>query len=173
MPRGARTATAAVVATLATAICAFAAVQAISLAARGRTLGFDVHEVTRYARTTSWNDTAVAITAIVAGAVGLGLLLVAVIPARRRLSELHADDPRVAVGLAGLHPLLLAAVLDVEGVRRARVRGRHRVTITAGTTLRDTTGLAEAVRAAAASRLDALDLQRPPTLRVRLNRKQR
>ena len=47
-----------------------------------------------------------------------------------------------------------------------------RLTVVATTTMRDTTGLAEAVQTAAARRLDALAPCRPHTVRVRLRRRE-
>lgn len=175
MPRGSRAGASLVAALLATAICVFAAVEAISLAARGRTLGFDVHAVTRFGRTTHWDATAATVIGIVVAVVGLALLLSALLPPSRRAVELTAEDGRVALGLprSSLRRALVAAVLAIDGVSAARVRGRRRLTVKATTELRDTTGLADAIQATVTGQLTALHPRRRRTVRVRLDRKDR
>lgn len=174
MPRGSRPVTAFVAALLAICACAFAAVQAISLAAHQRTLGFSVHAVTHFGRTTHWNAGVVLATGIAAAVIGLGLLLAGLLPPRRRVVELTADDSSLAAGLShsSLHRSLRAAIADIDGVSTARLRGRRRLTISATSTLRDSTGLAETVQATADRQLAALAPHRPHTVRVRLKRKE-
>jgi hypothetical protein len=173
MPRGSRPATALVAALLATCACAFGAAQAISLAAHGRTLWFDVHDVTRFGRTTHWNATVVLAVAIAAVVIGLGLLLAGLLPPRRRIVESSSGDAGLAIGLShsSLRRSLHAAVTGIDGVSTARVRGRRRLTVTATTTLRDGTSLTEAIQATADRQLTALAPNRPHTVRVRLKRR--
>jgi hypothetical protein len=175
MPRGTRAGTALVVAVLAVAICTFAAVEAIALAARGRTLGFDVHAVTRYGRTTHWDATAVTVVGIATAVIGLVLLLTAVLPPRRRTIELLTDDHGLAVGIspASLRRVLRAAVLAIDGVGNARVRGHRRWTVTATSTLRDATGLHDAIQDRVTTELASLKPLRQRPVRVRLNWKDR
>ena len=175
MPRGTRAKTALAVALLAVAVCTFAAVEAIRLAVSERTLGFDVHAVTRYGRTTHWDATAVTVVGIAAAAIGLVLLLTAVLPPRRRTIELATDDHRLAIGIspASLRRALEATVLAIDGVESARVRGRRRWTVTATTTLRETTGLPETIQDRVATELASLTPRRQGPVRVRLNRKDR
>jgi hypothetical protein len=175
MPRGARAGTALVVALLAVAVCTFAAVEAIALAVHGRTLGFDVHAVTRYGRTTHWDATAVTVVGVATAVVGFVLLLTALLPPRRRTIELATDDHLLAVGisLASLRRALLAAVLAIDGVGAARVRGHRRWTVTATTTLRDATGLHETIQDRVTTELASLKPLRQRPVRVRLNRKDR
>jgi len=170
MPRGSRPVTAFVAALLATCVCAFAAVQAISLGLHHRTLGFSVHAITRLGRTTHWDAPAVLTAGIAAAVIGIGLLAAGLLPPRRRVTELAAADPRLAAGIppAGLRRALRAAVTGIDGITAARLRGRRHLTITATTGLHDTTGLAEAIQATAAQRLALL--ARPPAVRVRLRR---
>jgi len=174
MPRGSRPVTAFVVALLAACGCAFVAVQAISLAAHRRTLGFSVHAVTSFGRTTHWNDTVVLVAGIAAAVIGLGLLLAGLLPPRRRVVELAAGDPSLAAGLprSSLRHSLRAAITGIDGVSTARLRGRRRVTVVATTSMRDTAGLAEAIQAAATRHLDGLAPRRPHTVRVRLKRRE-
>lgn len=175
MPRGTRAGTALVVALLAVAVCTFAAVEAIALAVSGRTLGFDVHAVTRYGRTTHWDATAVTVAGIAAAVIGFALLLTALLPPRRRTIELATDDHRLAVGIspASLRRALEAAVLAIDGVETARVRGHRRWTVTATSTLRDTTGLPETIHNRVTTELASLNPRRQRPTRVRLNRKDR
>ena len=170
MPRGSRPVTAFAVALLAACACAFVAVQAISLAAHQRTLGFGVHAVTSFGRTTSWNATVVLAAGITAVVLGLWLLLAGLLPPRRRIVELTSGDPGLAAGLSrsSLRHSLRAAITSIDGISTARLRGRRRVRVVATTTMRDTTGLAEAVQTAATRQLDALAPCRPHTVRVQL-----
>lgn len=172
MPRGSRPATALLVALLATAACAFGAVEAISLAVNQRCLGFDVHAVTRYARTTHWTAIAVTITGASAAVLGLLVLLAGLLPSRRRVVELDTGDPHLAVGIpaASLRRTLHSRITTIDGISRVRIRGRRRLTITA-TGLRDTSGLTEAIQTAATDQLDAAAPIHRPRLRVRLRRK--
>ncbi|MGD0555213.1 MAG: DUF6286 domain-containing protein [Streptosporangiaceae bacterium] len=174
MPRGSRPVTAFVAALLAVCACAFVAVQAISLANHRRTLGFSVHAVTNFGRTTHWNATVVLVAGIVGAVIGLGLLLAGLLPPRRRVIELVPGDPALAAGLSrsSLRYSLRASITSIDGVGAARLRGRRRVTVVATTTMRDATGLAEAVQAAATRQLEALAPRRPHTVRVRLKRRE-
>lgn len=173
MPRGSRPVTALLVALLATAVCAFGAVEAISLAVNHRCLGFDVHAVTRYARTTHWTAAAVTITGALAAVLGLLVLLAGLLPPQRRVVELDTGDPNLAAGIpaASLRRTLHARVTAIDGISSVRIRGRRRLSITATTGLRDTSGLTEAIQTAATDQLDAATPVRRPRLRVRLRRK--
>jgi uncharacterized protein DUF6286 len=175
MPRGTRAGTALVVAVLAVAVCTYAAIEAITLATRERTVGFDVHAVTRYGRTTHWDATAVTVVGIIAAAIGLALLLAALLPPRRRTIELATDDHRLAIGISlpSLRRTLQAAVLAIDGVGTARVRGRRHWNVTATTTLRDATDLPETIRNRVTAELASLNPTRQRPVRVRLNRKDR
>jgi hypothetical protein len=174
MPRGSRPVTAFAVALLAACACAFAAVQAISLAAHQRTLGFSGHAVTSFGRTTHWNATVVLAAGITAAVVGLALVLAGLVPPRRRIVELTPGDPALAVGLSrsSLRHSLRVAITGIDGISTARLRGRRRLTVVATTTMRDTTGLAEAVQTAAVRQLDTLALCRTHTVRVKLKRRE-
>ncbi len=170
MPRGGRSFTAFLVALVATAICAFVAVEAIWLAVTAHTVGFDVHAVTRYGRDTGWQNGVVLAAGIVGGLVGLVLLLIGVLPPGRGVIELDTGDPRLAAGIGqpSLQRLIATQVTGIDGVSAARVRGRRRMRILATTVLRDTTGLAEAIHTVAVGQLDALRPSRRRTVRVRL-----
>ena len=175
MPRGIRAGTALVVAVLTVAACTYATIEAIALATRERTLGFDMHAVTRYGRTTHWDATAVTVAGITAAVIGLALVLAALLPARRRSIELATNDHRLAVGIspASLRRTLQAAVLTIDGVGTARVRGRRHWTVTATTNLRDATGLPETIHNRATTELASLNPTRQRPVRVRLKRKDR
>ncbi len=174
MPRGSRPVTALLVAVLATAVCAFGAVEAISLAVNHRCVGFDVHAVTRYARNTHWTATAVSAAGVIATMLGLLVLLAGLLPPRRRVVELDSSDPHLAVGItvASLRRALHARVTAIDGISRVRVRGRRRLTITATAGIRDTGGLIEAIQTAATDQLTAAAPVHRPRVRVRLRRKE-
>jgi hypothetical protein len=114
-------------------------------------------------------------TATVLAVLGVLLLLVGLVPPRRRLVELGGDDPTVATGVTrrSLRRTLRAAAEDVDGIVRAPVTvGRRRVVVRAATSLRHTDGLAGRVQAAVQGRLDDLAPTRTRRLRVRLERKE-
>ncbi|RAY15822.1 hypothetical protein DPM19_08630 [Actinomadura craniellae] len=86
-----------------------------------------------WAAGTRWNDPAVIATTAVVSLLGLGSLLLGVLPGRPRLLPLRADgrDPVFGVTRGGLCRTLAAAAEDVDGVarvRRVRLHG-DRVTI--------------------------------------------
>ncbi len=172
-PRGRRGAIATLTALLGVLVAAAGAVEAISLAMHRRTFGFTVGRVAKYGRDTHLDDNVVLIVAIAAFAVGILLLIVALVPPKRRLIELAEPDMTIAAGLnrRSFHRALQAAALSVDGISDAKVSGRRRLTVMATTSFRNSDALPGRVRDRVIARLDELDPVKSRTLRVHLNRK--
>ncbi|GLW98680.1 DUF6286 domain-containing protein [Microtetraspora sp. NBRC 16547] len=115
--------------------------------------------VVEWARTSVWRDGTVMASAGVMGIVGLLLILLGTVAGRPRLVPLRSGDPDMVIGVSRrvLRRLLGAVAGRVDGVRRARagIRGR-RVTIHAGSDLRDTAAVEDHVRAVVEDELAAL-----------------
>lgn len=114
---------------------------------------------------TTWSATEVAVAGGVAAAVGLLLLLVAVVPGRARTAPL---DERTAVSVRGLRNALRSAA-HVDGVESAAVKVRRRRVRAVVRTRRSVAdGLGDAVRTALEHRVGELALARPPQVVVRV-----
>lgn len=171
--RSHRTIPAVVAAAVLTAISVLAAVEIISalLGRPARIIPYD--RVLTWARTTPWNDRSVIIVAAIITALGLLLLLIALIPGRTRYVPLRSHDPDLIIGMRrrSLTRALENAAGRVAGVRDARVRMRgDNVQVLARTTVRDGTGLADAVRRAVSDEIDAIGPARAPHVDVALRR---
>ncbi|MEV0973134.1 DUF6286 domain-containing protein [Microtetraspora glauca] len=108
-------------------------------------------QVADLARAATWQDNAVMACAGALGIIGLVLLLIGLAPGRPRLVPLRSGDPDMIIGMPRrmLARVLGAVAGQVDGVRRvrAKVRGR-RVTVHAGSDLRDMSALRDRVEAA-------------------------
>ncbi|MGW6936885.1 DUF6286 domain-containing protein [Lentzea sp. NPDC054927] len=114
---------------------------------------------------TTWSAPEMAVASGVATAIGLVLLLVAVVPGRARTAPL---DEHTAVSVRGLRNALRTAA-HVDGVESAAVKVRRRRVKTVVRTRRSVTdGLGDAVRAALEHRVGELALARPPQVVVRV-----
>ncbi|MEV6238695.1 DUF6286 domain-containing protein [Lentzea sp. NPDC051838] len=113
----------------------------------------------------TWSAPAVAAAGGVVGAVGLLLLLVAVVPGRARTAAL---DPHTSVSVRGLRNALRSAA-QVDGVESAVVKvGRRRVKTVVRTRRAVVDGLADAVRTSLDHRIGEFALVRPPQVLVRV-----
>jgi uncharacterized alkaline shock family protein YloU len=102
---------------------------------------------------------------------GIGMVLVAVLPGRRRLFAIRPDveGVRSTLDQASAGQLMHQAVLSVPGVSRVRVRvGRRRARVRARVEFGDPDAAHRAVVTAANHVLATYGLGRPPRLRVRL-----
>ncbi|GAA3243089.1 DUF6286 domain-containing protein [Actinocorallia longicatena] len=104
-------------------------------------------------------------------AVGLLLLLHALLPGRAGMEPLAADGLYVSAALtkAGLRRTVLDAALAVSGVEEASVRIGRQVTVTARTELSNPGNLADILRTAVEARLGELHPVRRRTVAVRLS----
>jgi hypothetical protein len=146
----------------------------------------------------AWADPAMLVFCAGLVAVGLFLLLLALVPGVCRTLPLEADDPDCAGALSrrGLRRIVAAAANGVPGIERVRVRlrGRWRTTLlvrvgmppaarsaespedpragtgnaASGSGYRNPGRLAEQVELAVQARLDAIGLAGPPRVLVRL-----
>ncbi|WP_116102623.1 DUF6286 domain-containing protein [Amycolatopsis thermalba] len=117
-----------------------------------------------------WTDTPVLAAGIVAAALGVLLLLCAVVPGARTVLPLAADDTAIDSG-ASRHSYrgTLRAAADVDGVDgvKLKVRGRS-LTARVRTERTNTTGLAEAVEHSLAHRLDQIAPAVRPAVKIKL-----
>lgn len=125
-------------------------------------------------RDSTWSSLAARL--VMTGTAVLGLLLLVLALRRGAPSALPladgTDGVRASVQRRGLQRRLMADAARVDGVRRASVTvGRRRVKVRATSGLRDTTGLAEQVEQRLTAVLDALELRRPLSLKVRTTRR--
>jgi hypothetical protein len=162
----------AVVAALVLLACGGLVAAEVVSALAGRPLRLVPYEqVAEWASRTAWQDRATLLTAGATAAVGVLLILIAVVPGRPRLVALRTGDPDLVAGVprSALARMLAAAASDVDGVReaRARVRGR-RVLVAATTGLRETTRLTERVRAAVEDELGRFSPVYPMSIRTRV-----
>jgi hypothetical protein len=167
---------ASIVAALGLVVCAFGAVEALSLAIRGRTVWFSSSSVADYGAHTHLDDGVVTAVAVGSIVVGAALLLRAVIPPRRRLMDLTVAAPATTAGITrtGLRRTLSTSALDIDGVTAAKVKTtRSRIIVAAATDLRGDAGLDERIRADSSRLMADLALTREPRLLVRLRRKDR
>lgn len=173
-PRGRRTGpsvlTALLVLVVAASVCYLAVLRALNRTGGG----VDPAVVSRHLSGTRWDAPEVLIVGIVVAAVGLLLMLVAMLPASRHLVELTNPDSRTAAAMPprSLRRTVQSAALEVDGISTARARiGRRRIRLDLGTGLRHTDGLTGTADTAATRRLVALDLSRPRTIAAHLSRK--
>ncbi|WP_116050163.1 DUF6286 domain-containing protein [Amycolatopsis palatopharyngis] len=121
----------------------------------------------------AWNEIPVAIAGGTVAALGLVLVLFALLPGRPVVLPLaDGDGSAVDSGTTrrGLRADLRSTAAAVDGVSGAKLRlrrGRASVRVTTNRTTSD--GLAEAVRGAIEQRLDDIAPARRPKLRVRVS----
>lgn len=148
-----------VTAVLMTALGVFVALEVISALVGHplRLLPYD--RMLTWASSTPWSDPRVMWGATVVGLLGLLLVLLALIPGRPTLIPVRTGDRDLMIGMQrrGFTRSLAHAAERVQGINRARVRlvGKS-VRVDADSGLRDTTGLADAVREAVTGRIAAL-----------------
>ncbi|MFE3443531.1 DUF6286 domain-containing protein [Nocardia sp. NPDC059180] len=100
----------------------------------------EVHGIT-------WNELPVLVGAIVALAIGVLLLVIALLPGRAKVLPLTGDDGiEAGVSRSGLRTLLCTSATGVDGVSSARVKVRRDVvTVIARTDRHDNAGLADTI----------------------------
>lgn len=154
---------------------AFVAAQAILLQLGRPTWLIDSTQIGHRLAATPFNDRAVLITAAVAVVVGLWLLILAVLPPRRALTELREADPLLATGItrSGLRRALAGSAVTIDGITAARVRIHgSTAAATLHTPLRRTDGLAQNATDTLNEKLAALNPARPLAVKTRLDRKE-
>lgn len=172
LPRGSRTVAAVFVATLLLLTAGFVAWQAILIQTGQNLYGVNASGVAERLHRTPWDDPGVVISAAVATAVGLWLVVLAVVPPKRRFVQLRQADPQVVAGISRRHlrRALDGAAQRVDGVSAAETRvGRGTATIAVTSHLSMTGGLARSVQEAIDEYLRLLDPVEPVAVRVRLS----
>ncbi|GHH70539.1 hypothetical protein GCM10017673_22580 [Streptosporangium violaceochromogenes] len=112
-----------------------------------------------WAASAPWDSTPVMIGAGVVTALGLLLVLLALVPGRPRFIPVRTGDPELIIGMQprSFTRALAHAAERVPGVDQARVRLHGRTAeVTARSPLREPAGLADAVRQAVTARIAAL-----------------
>ncbi|MFF0307977.1 DUF6286 domain-containing protein [Streptosporangium sp. NPDC004379] len=125
-----------------------------------------------WASSTPWRSPQALGAATLLTALGLLLILLALIPGRPGTVPVRTGDPDLIVGVRrrGFTGALAHAADRVPGVEHSRVRLAGRTArVTARTTLRDASGLPEAVRQAVHARIEELSPvhDHPVTVRLR------
>jgi hypothetical protein len=121
----------------------------------------------------TWQALSVELTCGAIALVGLLLVLTQLRPRRpSRIAIQAADHTSVALTRSGLATTVRSAVLDVEGIDRAKVTVRRRgISIrasSAAATAAEAKGYAAPVREAVTEQLEPLELQRPQRVSVRV-----
>ncbi|MEU4409558.1 DUF6286 domain-containing protein [Streptosporangium sp. NPDC023963] len=127
-----------------------------------------------WATSTPWNDPRLMTGAGLAGLLGLLLVLLALVPGRPTLIPVRTGDRDLAIGMQrrGFTRSLAHAAEQVQGIEHARVRLRGKaVHVAADSGMRDTRGLADAVREAVNLRITALSPVWKYPVRVHLREK--
>lgn len=176
LPRGRRTVSAVIVATLLLIVAVVVAWQAI-LVQTGRELyGVNASAIADRLHLTPWNDTAVTIAAAALMVVGLWLLALAVLPSPRRYLQLREADPVLVTGInrRNLRRALDGAAQRVNGISAAETRlTKSTATTTVTSSLSMTGGLTETAQNAITTRLQQLDPVEPIAVRVQLSGQRR
>lgn len=174
IPRGRRVIAAVIVAALLLITAVYASVQAIYLYINGAAWLLDAPSVAARLHGTSWQDPAVTTGSAVLTAAGVWLLILALTPAGKTMTELTEPDGSMSAGITptGLRRTLRAAAERVDGVSTADVRLVRGVAATTVTTpLRHHEALPTSVTSAVNHRLGQLNPVRGYTVRVRVQRK--
>ena len=148
----------------------------------GAAVGHHGHVLLAYERPSRWLHgqpwTAHWVIAglIVAGVIGLLLLITGLKPRKAGLLVMHSDLEGVtlAVPRRSLARAVSRVAGDVDGVSGARTEiSSRQARVRTVTHLRDTAGLTQNVQSAVAGFLDGLGLERTPAVRVSLEQEER
>jgi hypothetical protein len=133
----------------------------------------DWRALLRWGRHNTWQAMSVELACGATALIGLILVLLQV--RRRRPSRIAlqaAEHTAVALTRGGMATTVRSAVLDVEGISRAKVKVKHRrIAVkarSAAATGSEAKAFTEPVRDAVSEQLDPLALQRPQRIKVRV-----
>jgi hypothetical protein len=125
-----------------------------------------------WAQRTPWQQGSVRVACIALMILGLLLLIAELKPRKPQRLPVRTDATDAAYSRRGVAATVRSAVSDVDGITSASVAvSRRKVNVkatTAGLQPFTAESLQEPVTAAAQQRLQALELQRPPALSVRV-----
>jgi Family of unknown function (DUF6286) len=126
-----------------------------------------------WSRRTEWQQGSVRVACILLAVAGLLLLAAELKRSKPSRLAVRSQSTDAAYTRRGVAATIRSAVSDVDGINSASVSvGRRRVKVaatTAGLQPFTAEGLREPTTAAAQQRLDALELQSPPTLSVEVS----
>lgn len=132
----------------------------------------DWHPSYDWARRTEWQQGSVRVACIGLAVAGLLLLALELKRSRPRRLPVSSGEADTAYTRRGVAAAIGHAVGDVDGINSAKVKVKRRkvrvAATTAGLAPYTAEGLQEPASAAAQQRLDALELQSPPALSVRV-----
>lgn len=170
--RPARTPAGVVVATLLTAGLGLLAAEIVA-GLWARPLGLvPIDEAAALASASSWKD--LSAPALGVAGLGVGLLLLAVLPGRCRLVPVETTDPLIVIGItrSGLRRTLREVARQADGVDRVRVRlRRRRIEVTVVTGPESSGAMLRQVGTAVGDRLAGLGTLGTGEVVVRLRRK--
>ena len=175
MTRSGRVASATIVALLLVLAAGLAAVEIVT-ALLGHRDWLNTRPLTRWAASTSWDDSGWRAASAAVAACGTALLLLAVLPGRRRTLRLgnDADNVDAVTTRRSVRHLAAVAADRVDGVESATARLRRRtLRVTASTRLAEPATLANSIRSAVEDRVRALELQQPLHVATRIRRARR
>ncbi len=150
-------------------------VDVISVATSNRTLVWPYEQIATQMRQTTWSDAPILFVGIGIAALGLVLLLIAVLPGREGLVPIVCEDTAeaLATNRRSLRRALTRAALDVDGAERVDVKvKRRRARLDVSTPLRDPGDLSERVTAAAEQLLRKTSVAAVPTVSARVQHRE-
>ncbi len=140
-----------------------------------RALLWPYQQIATWGRTHPWNTPLVVLVAAVITALGVLMILAALLPGKATLIALDTGEPDLVAGTSrrSLARTLSEAARSVDGISAARAKLRRRkVRVKATSGLRDATGQREQVTAAVTARLDDLALARPLPVTTTISNKE-
>lgn len=141
------------------AVAVIASAEVISALAGSPLRIIPVGQAADYAGGTRWSDPAVQIASLVLAAIGVLLIIVALVPGQSRWTALRTDDPALVVGLArsALRRTVAESAHQVSGVDSVHVAvRRRRIRLLVHTRLRESQTLSDEVTSAVEERLAQL-----------------
>jgi hypothetical protein len=140
-----------------------------------RRLIWPYQQIATWGRTHPWNTTLVVVIAAVLTAMGVLLIMAALIPGKPTLIALDTGEPNLVAGTSrrSLARTLSEAARSVDGISAAKAKPRRRtLRVKATSRLRDPAGQQEQVTAAVTFRLADLALARPLPVTTKVTHKE-
>lgn len=170
-----RTIPAVIVALLLLVASVLAAIEVIAYLFDDPTGVVPADDLARWGRRTPWDDPLVITLAVVAGLLGLLLLILALWPGRARAVAVTSErrDVTMAIGEADVARLAVRAAEDVDGVDHASAQvTRGQIAVRADSPLHETGDLADRVQRAVSEQIRELEPLRPRAVRVNVRRRE-
>jgi hypothetical protein len=139
-----------------------------------KSIVFPYEEIADQLRSNHWGNLPILAVAAFVVLIGVVLLLVAAVPARKGRLAVASGDPEVVASVShhSLRQLLAAAAVGVPGISKVRVKvGRRSVRVRADSRLHDPAGLAADVASDVGERLRSIGPARKMRVRVRVRKR--